>query len=204
MVDESAINELYDEMKLNAENAGYHFSEDTKFVKGLLESILLNRERYGYDACPCRLAIGIKERDLDIICPCDYRDVDLNEFGACFCALYVTNEVLSGDKKLTSIPDRRIKALQEKKESESDGPSLNYPVWRCQVCGYTTAHDMPPEICPLCRVDRDMFDKLEDPSSELSSPAWRCRVCGFVKEDEEPPEKCPVCLIEKERFDQVL
>ncbi|MEM3551946.1 MAG: ferredoxin-thioredoxin reductase catalytic domain-containing protein [Candidatus Bathyarchaeia archaeon] len=40
-------------------------------------------------SCPCRLASGILELDRDIICPCDYRDLDVAEFGACYRGLYV-------------------------------------------------------------------------------------------------------------------
>ena len=50
----------------------------------LLEALLSNIERYGYMACPCRLAAGSKEEDLDIVCPCDYRDADVVEFDACY------------------------------------------------------------------------------------------------------------------------
>ena len=78
--------------------------------------MIINEERYGYQACPCRLASGNKSKDLDIICPCDYRDPDLDEYDACYCALYVTNDILNGKKELTSIPDRRI---EDKKNIES-------------------------------------------------------------------------------------
>ena len=30
------------------------------------------------------LASGKKEEDLDIICPCDYRDPDVSQYGACY------------------------------------------------------------------------------------------------------------------------
>ena len=65
---------------------GYLFP-DLNFTKALVKGLLINEKRYGYRVCPCRLASGIKKDDLDIICPCDYRDPDLNEFGSCYCAL---------------------------------------------------------------------------------------------------------------------
>ena len=70
-----------------------------------MHSLLINEERYGYWACPCRLAAGDKADDLDIICPCDYRDADLNEFGACFCALYVSQEIAEGKKQAPPSPN---------------------------------------------------------------------------------------------------
>jgi ferredoxin-thioredoxin reductase catalytic chain len=30
------------------------------------------------------LTLGGKEADLDVICPCDYRDADLEEYGCCY------------------------------------------------------------------------------------------------------------------------
>ena len=60
-----------------------------------------------YWCCPCRLAFGEKSKDLDVICPCYYRDSDIEEFGACYCALYVSDDWIEGKKKHGSIPERR-------------------------------------------------------------------------------------------------
>jgi ferredoxin-thioredoxin reductase catalytic subunit len=90
-----------------AESTGYHLNPDRAFTWGLVESLLINRARYGYQACPCRLAAGEKEKDRDIICPCDYRDPDLAEYGACYCALYVSEDVLRGERALQPVPERR-------------------------------------------------------------------------------------------------
>ena len=50
----------------------------------LLDALLINKERYGYMACPCRLAAEDREKDRDIICPCVYREPDVAEFGSCY------------------------------------------------------------------------------------------------------------------------
>ena len=71
-----------------AKEAGYLLNPDKEFTRDLCQSLMINQERYGYPSCPCRLASGDRAEDLDIICPCDYRDPDLAEHGACFCALY--------------------------------------------------------------------------------------------------------------------
>ncbi len=76
-----------------------------KLVNGLLE----NQERYGYWACPCMLAAGRREEDRDIICPCHYWEDDANEFGACFCGLFVSQKVISGEMTLRTVPERRKK-----------------------------------------------------------------------------------------------
>ena len=47
--------ELYERLRPIQEKKGYYFANDRKFVMGLLESLLTNKSRYGYMACPCRL-----------------------------------------------------------------------------------------------------------------------------------------------------
>ncbi len=126
--------------------------------------MLVNGQRYGYWACPCRLASGKREADLDIICPCDYRDPDLGEYGACYCGLYVSGEVVRGKTKLTSIPERRPPPEQRVGPKSRVGgvgiATLPLPVWRCKVCGYLCAREHPPEVCPICKVPKDRFERF--------------------------------------------
>jgi ferredoxin-thioredoxin reductase catalytic subunit len=57
--------------------------------------------------CPCRLALGDKEKDRDIICPCVYREADVEEFGSCYCNLYVSSDWNEGKIPESYIPERR-------------------------------------------------------------------------------------------------
>ncbi len=161
---EEDVDIFYKKIKKDAESAGYHLNPDVAFTKELLKSILINQDRYGYGACPCRLASGEKTDDIDIICPCDYRDPDLDEFGACYCGLYISGDILKGDKKLTSIPERRPGPEQRSKSSESSQEpvikSFSLPVWRCRVCGYLCAREEPPETCPICKVGKERFERF--------------------------------------------
>ncbi len=166
VVGESDITGYYDALKRDAEEGGYLLNPDIEFVKNLVRGLMKNERRYGYRACPCRLASGKKEEDLDIICPCDYRDPDLDDFGTCYCALYVTEQVFNRQQKLTSIPDRRP-SRTERKYKKSAMPSgttslssLPYPVWRCKVCGYLCAREQPPGVCPICKVKKDRFERF--------------------------------------------
>ncbi|HOT91356.1 MAG TPA: ferredoxin-thioredoxin reductase catalytic domain-containing protein, partial [Anaerolineae bacterium] len=68
------VEKLYQRLDREAKAGGYNLNPDKSFTLGLVESLLINEARYGYWACPCRLADGVREKDLDIICPCDYRD----------------------------------------------------------------------------------------------------------------------------------
>jgi ferredoxin-thioredoxin reductase catalytic subunit len=156
------IEELYVKLKKETEEGGYLLNPDKEFVCDLISGMQTNQERYGYQSCPCRLAEGKKEKDLDIVCPCDYRDPDLNEYGSCYCALYVTQDWIDEVIPQKSIPDRRL----EKKEGPSEAgdaaamdiKGLKYPIWRCRVCGYLNARENPPEVCPICKAKKDRFE----------------------------------------------
>ena len=78
------IERVYQRLQKEAEAGGYHLNPDVDFSRQLVTGLLVNEQRYGYQACPCRLASGNKKADLDIICPCDYRDADVVEFDACY------------------------------------------------------------------------------------------------------------------------
>ena len=156
------VDKLYKRLKLEAEQAGYHLNPDLDFTKELVEGLLINEGRYGYQSCPCRLASGVKEEDLDIICPCDYRDPDLNDYDTCYCGLYVSKVVVDGRKEIGKIPERRPPEEDRKKTTpeskSSEIPSLSKPVWRCGVCGYLCARDEPPEVCPICKAKKERFE----------------------------------------------
>src|SRR4030043_755567 len=158
------VNRLFEKLRLEAEAAGYHLNPDAAMTRELLNGLLVNEKRYGYRACPCRLASGVKNEDLDIICPCDYRDPDLTDYSACYCSLYVSQEVVEGRKKVGSIPERRPPPAKRKKTktepSKTTISSLPLPVWRCKVCGYLCARDGPPEVCPICKAKKERFERF--------------------------------------------
>lgn len=99
--------ELYEMLRKVQEPKGYYFSTDEEHVMGLMEALLVNKERYGYMACPCRLAAEDKEKDKDIICPCAYRTEDVAEYGSCYCNLYVSKEWNEGTVEHRYVPERR-------------------------------------------------------------------------------------------------
>ena len=167
-VTEEDVDRLYQKLKKEAEESGYHLNPDKDHTKALVKSLLINEKRYGYWACPCRLADGEKKEDLDIICPCDYRDADLNEFGTCYCGLYVSEEVVDGKKEISAIPERRPKKEKRpqhstsKKSSQTNlGSEDSMPVWRCRVCGYLCAREEPPLVCPVCKAKQDRFERFQ-------------------------------------------
>jgi len=99
--------ELYARLKTAQEAKGYFFNKDREHVIALLTALITNKERYGYMACPCRLAAGDREHDRDIICPCIYREPDVKEYGSCYCNLYVSQEWNEGKIPRAYVPERR-------------------------------------------------------------------------------------------------
>jgi ferredoxin-thioredoxin reductase catalytic subunit len=84
----------------------FHPKEE-EIVMPLVKGLYANKERYGYPSCPCRLAAGDFEADKDIICPCVYADPDMEEYGKCYCNLYVSEDYLAGKVEDRQVPERR-------------------------------------------------------------------------------------------------
>jgi ferredoxin-thioredoxin reductase catalytic subunit len=161
----------------DARTRGYYLNPDPDFLRELLEGLRRNEERYGYPSCPCRLASGRFEFDRDILCPCDYRDPDVEEFGACYCALYVRRDVFEGKTRVQPIPERRPVEKQARahgtaveapmKSSETaatvtaEEPSgIRLKMWYCRQCGYVVFREDPPYVCPICKARREMFAEI--------------------------------------------
>jgi ferredoxin-thioredoxin reductase catalytic subunit len=101
------VEQLYEMLRKMQEPKGYFFSRDKEWVLDILRGLLTNKERYGYMSCPCRLASGDREKDKDIICPCVYRAPDVEEYGSCYCNLYVSKEWNEDKIPHVYVPERR-------------------------------------------------------------------------------------------------
>jgi len=164
---------IIDSMKQNAEENGYFLCPDKQLLNDLIDGLEKNTTRYGYGSCPCRVASGKKNYDVDIICPCEYRDADVDEFGMCYCGLFVSEKVKNKPSLLGPIPERRPQEIidaalaaseqkQERKEDSTMKPQQEKngkktPIWRCAVCGYLCARELPPPICPICKAKSERF-----------------------------------------------
>jgi len=162
MAEQEKVLARIEKLKKDAKAGGYILNTDDDFVEMLAEGMLDNAERYGIESCPCRLYEGEQADNMDIVCPCVYRDDDLAEYGACFCALYVATPEDSDEQK--QVPERRPKPEERRKaERPQGGPpaaALKYPVFRCTVCGYLCANNQPPRVCPICKAGAERFEKF--------------------------------------------
>jgi ferredoxin-thioredoxin reductase catalytic subunit len=178
----TSIEEIKRRAERDAKSRGFFLTPDDELLSDLLQGLKENKERYGYYSCPCRIASGTFELDRDIICPCDYRDPDVLEYGACYCSLYVDEKVYNTVKKVESIPERRPEELQmkamgfEEDEEEreelpaSDLKETNRKLHYCKVCGYVTFREKPPYICPICQAKQEMFEEIIATQGYLTKP----------------------------------
>jgi len=116
------IESLFAKLFSGSKKTGYFLNPNKNLAKSLIEALLINEQRYGYQACPCRLASGNKEEDRDIICPCDYRDPDVAEYGTCYCGLFVSKDVFENKKAIKPIPERRPNKVERIKLKNNGKP----------------------------------------------------------------------------------
>jgi len=99
--------DLHTMLKKSQEKKGFFFNPDYVKTMDLINGLITNKNRYGYMVCPCRLSANDKAADKDIICPCDYREDDVKEFGSCYCKLYVTDGMSIENLSEVNVPERR-------------------------------------------------------------------------------------------------
>ncbi len=158
--------QIEDEIRAVADADGYTLNPDREVTGGIIEGIAANEEKLGYWRCPCRMSAGDRVQDLDIICPCQYRDADLRDYGRCYCALYVDQKYLDAGSPGDPIPERRPAAKLAKRQPTGDDEMTEQQgtgpitVWRCTVCGYLCARADAPHVCPICRAKQDKFERF--------------------------------------------
>jgi ferredoxin-thioredoxin reductase catalytic subunit/rubredoxin len=174
----TSIDEVRKRAEADAKTNGYYLTPDPDLLEAFFEGLKTNEDRYGYPLCPCRLASGKFEFDRDIICPCDYRDPDVAEYGACYCRLYV-NKAVYESKNLPEVPERRppekmVRAYETssvqtgaekpatpKQEMAQDKGGVKKKLWYCKQCGYVAFREDPPYVCPICKAKREMFAEVD-------------------------------------------
>ncbi|AEE15228.1 rubredoxin [Thermodesulfobium narugense DSM 14796] len=98
---------LFEILTKYAHSKGQELNNNLEHTMSIIRGILENERRNGYRGCPCRLNSGDREKDKDIICPCAYKDKDVEEYGSCYCGLYVSHEWNQNPDKRVTVPERR-------------------------------------------------------------------------------------------------
>ncbi len=180
----TSLEEVRKRAEADAKTYGYYLTPQPDLRQGFLEGLKINEDRYGYPLCPCRLTSGNFEFDRDIICPCDYRDPDVAQYGSCYCRLYVNKQVYES-QNLPDVPERRppekmarayasqaapskqVSAANQEKpatataEAAKTQPAVKKKLWYCKQCGYVVYREDPPYVCPICKAKKEMFAEIE-------------------------------------------
>jgi ferredoxin-thioredoxin reductase catalytic subunit len=71
-------------------NQDFTLNPDTNHVDMVAEGVLLNEKKFGLKLCPCRLRDGTRKRDLELICPCNFKIQDAwKNQNRCWCGLFI-------------------------------------------------------------------------------------------------------------------
>lgn len=108
MKKEKSIEDVRAYVKRVAEKRGWKLNPNTDGTLDMLvDGLKIYFNRVGYFNCPCRDSFEDMATDRDIICPCNYAQPDIEEFGRCYCALYFDPDIDSSIP-VEMIPERRI------------------------------------------------------------------------------------------------
>lgn len=140
------IEKMREWLMREAKSHGYTINPDRQVVDEILTGLAVNEKRYGYKACPCRLATGKYQLDCDIICPCSYCFLDVEKNGRCYCSLFVSDRFVASDPALPQyVPDSRERSetvgsraapvAEEISEAAAGAPAIPLKT-RIKVMGY--------------------------------------------------------------------
>ncbi len=91
-----------------AQRNGWESNPDEDFRGTIAEGLTTNANRHGYYLCPCRDGEGNRKDDADIVCPCIYAKRDIEEYGQCFCGLFLSPaKARETPLVVEQIPERR-------------------------------------------------------------------------------------------------
>ena len=72
------------------EKNDFILNPDKEHVDTVIKGVLENEKKHGLKLCPCRLRDGTRERDLELICPCNFKIQETwKSKNMCWCGLFV-------------------------------------------------------------------------------------------------------------------
>ena len=85
--------ELRKALESFAEGNDFMLNPDGEFLDRILEGILSNEKSHGLKLCPCRLGDGTRERNIGLLCPCNFKTHETwASHGRCWCGLFVKRD----------------------------------------------------------------------------------------------------------------
>ena len=72
------------------ERNDFMLNPDSKRVETLAGGVLNNEKNHGLKFCPCRLRTKDREKDLKLVCPCNFKaQPTWKQRRECWCSLFV-------------------------------------------------------------------------------------------------------------------
>ena len=72
------------------ENNDFVLNPDKEVVDMVIKGVSDNEKKYGFKLCPCKLRDGTREKDLELICPCNFKIQETwQKKEECWCSLFV-------------------------------------------------------------------------------------------------------------------
>ncbi|MFH1448589.1 MAG: ferredoxin-thioredoxin reductase catalytic domain-containing protein [Candidatus Micrarchaeota archaeon] len=82
--------EIKSAFKKLTEGNEFILNPDNNHVDFIIDGILRLEKEHGLKYCPCRLRIGDRKKDLELVCPCNFFIQNTwKEQGRCWCGLFV-------------------------------------------------------------------------------------------------------------------
>ena len=78
-----------------SKNNDFQLNPDKKHVDFVVKGVLENEKKHGLKLCPCRLRDNSRKRDLELICPCNFKthktwlEPTNNRQPMCWCGLFI-------------------------------------------------------------------------------------------------------------------
>ena len=91
-MDSKKLKEVWEKF---CEQNDFILNPDEEHVDTIIKGVLLNEKKFGLKLCPCRLRDGTRKKDLELICPCNFKTHStwLNSPEGrkpmCWCGLFV-------------------------------------------------------------------------------------------------------------------
>jgi len=72
------------------EKNGFILNPENKFVDSVADGVLENEKKHRLKLCPCRLRDGTFERDIELLCPCNFEIQETwKKEDRCWCGLFI-------------------------------------------------------------------------------------------------------------------
>jgi ferredoxin-thioredoxin reductase catalytic chain len=72
------------------EGNDFMLNPDERLLEGILDGVMAQEKSFGFKMCPCRLSDGSRERNLKLLCPCNFKALKAWEKrGECWCGLFI-------------------------------------------------------------------------------------------------------------------